>query len=100
MTEVKTDEDIAEYEEDYEQDDYGEDGGEYENGDDLKEDPEAMKRRVDEMEEELNKLTKMQEQTGRQIHSALTSLDEKSMLVLLFYLSSTVTLSFKLHQLI
>ena len=75
-------EEIADYvdeeQEEYDEDEGGQDQGEEEN-EDLKDDEDVMKRRVLEMEDELNKLQKMQEQTDRQIHSALDSLDEKSM---------------------
>lgn len=69
-------EEVADYQED--QDDYDE---EYvENGDaDNDAEPEEMKRRVMEMEDELEKLTKMQEQTEKQLNSALDNLDENSM---------------------
>jgi hypothetical protein len=42
-------------------------------------DPEEMKQKVLEMEDELDKLTKMQQQVERQISSASDALDENSM---------------------
>lgn len=66
--------------------DYEEDDGQYEEGGgegETKEsqDPEAMKRRVEEMENELEKLTKMQQQVERQINTAADKIDENSIYV-------------------
>ena len=66
--------------------DYEEDDGVYEEGGDGEEaqkdeEPEAMKRRVEEMENELEKLTKMQQQVERQINSAADKIDENSIYV-------------------
>jgi hypothetical protein len=43
------------------------------------EDPEEMKRRVEEMEEELLQLSNMQKQVERQINTAADRIDENSM---------------------
>lgn len=53
----------------------GEDGYEQKDG----EDPEDMKRRVEEMEEELLQLSNMQKQVERQINTAADRIDENSM---------------------
>ena len=67
---------------DYEEDDgqYEEGGGEGETKDESQ-DPEAMKRRVEEMENELEKLTKMQQQVERQINTAADKIDENSIYI-------------------
>lgn len=56
-------------------------GAEDPDGYDLKygEDSEEMKRRVAEMEEELLKISNMQQQVERQINSAADKIDENSM---------------------
>ena len=56
-------------------------GVEDQEGDDQKygEDSEEMKRRVAEMEEELLKISNMQQQVERQINSAADKIDENSM---------------------
>lgn len=56
-------------------------GAEDQEGDDQKygEDSEEMKRRVAEMEEELLKISNMQQQVERQINSAADKIDENSM---------------------
>ena len=64
--------------------DYEEDDGHCEGGGETKEesqDPEAMKRRVEEMENELEKLTKMQQQVERQINTAADKIDENSIYI-------------------
>lgn len=72
-------EEIADYQED---DLYGGEntinGGEIAESHDEVE-PEEMKKRVQEMEEELDKLTKMQQQVEQQITSASDRIDENSM---------------------
>ena len=59
-------------------------GVEDQEGDDQKygEDSEEMKRRVAEMEEELLKISNMQQQVERQINSAADKIDENSMWVI------------------
>mmetsp|Transcript_19805 Transcript_19805/g.44131 ORF Transcript_19805/g.44131 Transcript_19805/m.44131 type:complete len:121 (-) Transcript_19805:297-659(-) len=72
---------IADYQEDGADELYGDDGI---GGSDAKEDgdePEKMKARVLEMEEELNKLTEMQQQVEKQITSASDKIDENSIYV-------------------
>ena len=68
---------------DYEEDDgqYEEGGGEGGETKDESQDPEAMKRRVEEMENELEKLTKMQQQVERQINTAADKIDENSIYI-------------------
>jgi hypothetical protein len=74
---------IADYQEDEGADElYGDEGITGGDGTDAKEDgdePEKMKARVLEMEEELNKLTEMQQQVEKQITSASDRIDENSM---------------------
>ena len=77
---------MAEAEEviDYQEEEYYE-GEEYLEGEEGQQaqgeavDPELMKKRVAEMEEELDQLTKVQLQVEKQISSASDSLDENSM---------------------
>jgi hypothetical protein len=61
--------------------DYGEEGnfaeGDEGGGEDL--DPNDMKKKVEEMEEELEKLTKMQQQVTDQLVTAADKVDENSM---------------------
>ena len=80
----KTDEEpipgTEEYKGDLDTDDLYAGGGEGDAGGDGEEDPELedMKRRVQEMEDEQDKLTKLQQQVEKQINSAADSIDENS----------------------
>lgn len=90
MSNFAQEEEVADYQED-ENDQYLGDEGveegneEYENGDGLQNvndeeiGPEEMKQRVQEMEQELEMLTKMQQQVDNQITSASDRLDDNSM---------------------
>jgi predicted transcriptional regulator len=60
--------------------DYNEEEYEGEGGEEHKdEEPEEMMRRVEEMEDELEKINKMQQQLDRQINTASDKIDENSM---------------------
>lgn len=80
-------EEVADYQEEEDQGEYAEEdyqeqppeGGVEELG------PEEMQKRVLEMEEELNKLTSMQEQVSGQLSSAADKLDECSMSVRMIF---------------
>ena len=89
MSTFAHEEEVADYQED-ENDQYLDEGfedgnEEYENAEGIKtanEDevgPEEMKQRVQEMEQELEMLTKMQQQVDSQITSASDRLDDNSM---------------------
>ncbi|RYH29777.1 hypothetical protein EON65_07320 [archaeon] len=73
-------EEVADYEEqadgDYNEEDYAEQTGQ-EGEEEL--DPDAIQKRVQEMENELHKLTSMQEQVSGQLSSTADKVDETSM---------------------
>jgi archaellum component FlaC len=77
MAETAETDEVDYYEEGQGDEDYEEGEG----GEEGEDEPEDMNKRVLEMEDELNKLTEMQQQVERQIHSASDSLDENSVYV-------------------
>ncbi len=101
MSNFAQEEEVADYQED-ENDQYlGDEGAEegndeYENGDGLQNindeeiGPEEMKQRVQEMEQELEMLTKMQQQVDNQITSASDRLDDNSMWISLNIILSII----------
>jgi len=64
-----------EYEEDYDEGEYDED----QTGDAAATEPEEIRKRVKEMEDELDNLTKTQAEVEKQINSASDGIDENSM---------------------
>jgi archaellum component FlaC len=85
MTDVKPGEEripgTEDYQDDVNHDELYGDGDDYEDGGEGGgDDPELedMKRRVEAMEEEQEKLSKLQQQVEKQLHSAADSIDENS----------------------